>query len=358
MAKVAILVDALENKGGIERVVLLQAEMYGADIYTGKYSPETTFEEFSDFDIKVINNQNLPRRVWSLINRYKFGKLKLNYDLIIMHGGASLSAARRNKKSLWYCHSPTIWLYSTTKEDLAHINFFKRVLVRLAIPFLKMNDRKNVGFVSKIVTNSRNVAGRVRSIYGRDATVIHPFVDLDKFNYVSSDDFYFSPARLTPDKRVDAIVEAFKSMPDKKLVVASGGSDLDKIKELAEGSNNISVLGWVSDEKLISLYGTCIASVAASYFEDFGMIAIESMASGKPMIASGDKGFAESIIGGKTGLLINPTKSEIIGAVNTLDKDKAISMKDPCERRAKLFSKEVFISKFKDVVREEIDRSD
>lgn len=357
--KVAILVDVLGNKGGIERIVLLQAKLFNADIYAGRYIPKTTFKEFNNFKITEINKTKFPQRIWSFYNRIKFCKLNLTkYDLVIMHGGGSLSAAKNNKNNIWYCHAPTIWLYSTTNEDLGRIGFFKRNIIKLIIPFLKKIDKKNVSFVKKIITNSKNVKERVLKIYNRTSEVIYPPVDLEKFKYESTNNFYLSSARLTPDKRVDVIVKAFQQMPDKKLVVASGGSDLEKIKKLAENYKNIEVLGWVSDEKLKELYGGCIATLAASYYEDFGMIAIESMAAGKPMIASLDKGFAESIINNKTGFLINPTMEEIIKYVKILDKKKAIFMKDACENRAKLFSEEIFMGKFKKSVKEIFNEND
>ena len=237
------------------------------------------------------------------------------------------------------------------------VGFFKRLLIKSLFPLIRRYDKDNVKNIQNIISISRNVQERVKNIYNRESDIIFPLVDVNRFKFISSGDFYFSSARLTPDKRVDVIVDAFKDMPDKKLIVASGGSDLDKIKKLADGYGNISVLGWVSDEKLAELYGTCVASIAASYFEDFGMIATESMAAGKPVIASGDKGFAESIVDGETGILIDPTKSEIVKAVNKLDKRKALSMRYSCEKRAKLFSKEVFVSKVGAVVREEIERS-
>jgi len=349
--KVAILMNSLTNKSGVQRVVLLLAKIFNADIYTGSYNPKLTFKELNKFNIKVIGNEKLPPRLGSLFLKFKFKRLKLNYDFYIFLGGESLGAAKKNKPHLWWCCSPRIWLYYTTKQDLAVLSFLKRNFIRLLLPLLRFEDKAKVKHVENIVSISENIRQRVKKIYKRDTKIIYPFVDIAKFRYIKSGDFYLSTARLTPDKRVDVIVEAFKEMPDKKLIVISDGLDLEKIRKLAKGYKNIEVLGSVSDKKLAELYGNCLATIAASYFEDFGMIAIESMAAGKPVIAPGDNGFAETIIDGKTGLLIDPTKKNIIGAVRKLTSKKAKEMRNICEKRAKLFSKEKFIKDMKNTVK-------
>jgi len=350
--KIAILVDSLTNKGGVQRVVLSLAKTFNADIYTGRYNPKTTFSELDKFNIKVIGNEKLPLRLGSLFLKFKFKRLKLNYDFYIFLGGEALGAAKKNKPNLWWCCTPRIWLYYTTKQDLAILGFLKRSMIRLLLPFLRFEDKAKVKHIENIVSISENVKQRVKKVYNRDTKVIYPFVDIAKFRYIKSEDFYLSTARLTPDKRVDIIVEAFKEMPDKKLIVASGGCDLEKIKKLAKGYKNIEVLGWISDKKLAELYGKCLVTIAASYFEDFGMIAIESMAAGKPVIAPGDKGFAETVIDKKTGLLIDPTKKNIIRAVKELTPEKARKMRSLCEKRAKLFTKEKFIKDMKNTINE------
>ncbi|HDJ89114.1 MAG TPA: glycosyltransferase, partial [Thermoprotei archaeon] len=295
----------------------------------------------------------LPYRIRGRLLHYKFSRLNLkDYDIYILHGGKSLELARRHHPNLWYCHSPTIWLYDLYEEELRRFNFLNRQLFRVSCHFLRKRDKKNVSYVDKIVTNSKNVKDRVRRIYGRDADVVYPPVNLKKFKYNKTGDFYLSTARLTPDKRVDVIVRAFQKMPNKKLVVCSGGTELSKIQQLAEGYKNIDVLGWISEDKLRELYGNCIATVFASLYEDLGMVALESMAAGKPVIASGDKGFKETVIDKKTGLLINPTVENIIKAVEWMTPERARKMRKACEERARDFSEDKFVDGIKKAIEE------
>ncbi len=344
---ITILVSALTNRGGIERVVLELSKFFNANIVAGRYDPLTTFNEFNNFQIKVLVKKKLPQRLKTALISFKFKNLKLSEDFyIFIGGGPCLNAAKNNKPNLWWCCSPTTWLYHTTSQDLKNINIFKKGIIKLLFPFLKILDKSNVRNVDKIISISHNVQERVKNIYGRTSDIIFPFVDIKKFKDISQKDYYLSTARLTPDKRVDVIVNAFKKMPDKKLIVVSGGSELNKLKKLAINHDNIQVLGWVSDKKLSELYGNCIATIAASYHEDFGMVAIESMAAGKPVIAPNDKGFSETIINNETGYLIDPTIENIIKFVKKLKPDIAKNMRIDCEKRAKLFSLNSFLNKF------------
>jgi len=345
--KIAVVVDSLTNRGGVQRLVWTLAEAFNADLYTGRYDPEVAYEEFKNFKVNVVGTNRLPQRLESMFLKFKFKRLKLDYDMFIVLGGEALGIGKKNKPTLWICCTPRIWLYHTTKQDLNALNFFKKTFVRMLLPFLRWEDRSKVKHIQKIYSISQNVKERVKHVYGRETEIIYPFVDLEKFRYLGEGDYYLSTARITPDKRVDTIVEAFKKMPDKKLIVASGGSDLEKIKKSAEGHDNISVLGWVSEEKLQELYGNCIATIATSYHEDFGMIAIESMAAGKPVIASEDKGFSETVVDGKTGLLIDPTVNNLVQAVEKLNPQLAKEMKENCEERATIFSRDKFIHNIK-----------
>lgn len=354
--KIAILVDALVNKGGIERIVLSHAKHFNADIYTTKYNPKTTFEDFKNYNINNLTKLILPQRLHHLYSRLLFRRLKLkDYDLFILHGGASLGAAKNNRPNIFYCHSPTRWIYDLYYDELKRLNFIKRQLFIIITYFLRIKDKINVKFINNFIANSKFTQERVKKYYNKDSIIIYPFVDLKSFKFNKIGDFYLCAGRVDSIKRQYLAVEAFKRIPNKKLIIAGGGSDLNRVKELARGFNNIKILGDVSEKKLQELYSNCIAVIYLSYKEDFGIVPIEAMAAGKPCIATNEGGFKETIINKKTGLLIDPTEiKNIISAINWLTEDKVKNMRKYCEEQAKLFSEDNHIRKMSELIKNKI----
>ena len=361
--KIAIAVDRLVNYGGVERLVSLMAKEFDVDIYTGWYSPDTTFQELKKARIielispKSILHKKFMYRLRGRVLQHRFKTLKTpKYDAFVTFGGKSLGIARRHRPCVWHCQAPTRWLYDLYSEELVKFSFPKKQLFQLSCFFLRREDKGNVSRVDKIIAISRNVQRRVKETYCRDSVIAYPPVDTKRFRFNKFGDFYLSSARLTPDKRVDVIVEAFQAMPDKNLVVAGGGLDLERIKEKAKSNANIKVMGWVLEEVLERLYGDCIATIAASLHEDYGLVAIESMAAGKPVIAPGDMGFAETVIDGKTGILLaDPSAENVKNAVLFLTPDRCASMRKDCEERAEDFSEEKYIDAIRKALKEVAD---
>ncbi|MEM4396992.1 MAG: glycosyltransferase [Candidatus Woesearchaeota archaeon] len=352
--RVAILVDALVNKGGVERIVLQQAKLFNADLYVGRFS-ENTFEEFKNFNIiKITKTYNVYSRLHTLYLWYKFSKLNLQgkYDLFIIHGASALNSARKNNPNLWYCHSPSRYLYDLHQEEYKKLQFPKNLLFKFITNIQRRIDQKNVSFIDKIVVNSNNVKERVKKFYNRESEILYPFVETKKFKFISQENFYLSTARLDKIKRVDLIIKAFLKMPDKKLIIASDGPEKKNLIKLCKNSKNITFLGYVSEEKLRELYGKCIATLYLSYKEDFGIIPIESMAAGKPCIATNDGGFKETIIHKKTGFLVDqPENTEnVIKAINYMTKKRCLEMRKDCEKQAKKFDINVFNKKHFEIV--------
>jgi glycosyltransferase involved in cell wall biosynthesis len=361
--KVAILVDALINMGGVERLVLEQARLFNADIYVGRFSEKSTFPEFGKF--RLIQLTKTPERgfktifdkLFTLSLWYRFSMLKLKgYALYIIHGSAALNAAKNNKPNLWYCHSPSRYLYDLYQEEYSKQKGIRKVLYPLVTYFLRKKDQKNAGFIDKILVNSKNVQSRVKKYYKKDSSVVYPFVDIKRFRFIKTGDFYLSTCRLDKIKRVDLAIAAFLKMPTKKLVIASDGPEKEKLVELAKNAKNIAFLGYISEQKLRELYGSCIATLYLSYKEDFGIVPIESMSAGKPCIATNDGGFKETILHKKTGYLVDNPEAveEIVKAVIYVNRAKSMKMRKDCEKQASLFGLDVFIKKMteesKDVI--------
>ena len=136
-------------------------------------------------------------------------------------------------------------------------------------------------------------------------------------------------------------------MPDKNLVITSGGTEREKLMALADGARNISFTDWVCEEELIELTGFCKAVIYVPSDEPFGITPVEAMAAGKPVIGVASGGLLETVTDGETGVLINgaPTVATICEAVcRVIEMDEATTIK-ACQARATLFSEEVFLEK-------------
>ncbi len=132
-------------------------------------------------------------------------------------------------------------------------------------------------------------------------------------------------------------------------------ADMARIKRIAKDAQNIEVQGWIDEERLSNLIGRCISTIYIPRDEDYGISPVESMAAGKPVIGVREGGVLETVVHGETGLLVrsNPGEEDIVAAVREMDSLMAINMRDACENRAKLFSKEVFLEKMRAVVKGE-----
>ena len=203
-----------------------------------------------------------------------------------------------------------------------------------------------------IVANSTNVQRRIKHYLGKDAKVVYPPADTQRFSWRGQHGYYLSTARLDRLKRVELVIRAFMQMPTKRLIVASGGSETERLRKIAVGAPNIGFTGWVSDRRLRSLLGGAIATLYVPRDEDFGMSPVESMAAGKPVIAAGSGGLQETVVDGETGTLLpaDPSVDDIVEAVEELPPHRALAMRAACEARSQEFSTETFLSRMKAVI--------
>ncbi|MEM5811999.1 MAG: glycosyltransferase [Candidatus Aenigmatarchaeota archaeon] len=350
--KILAVFPEIVTRGGCERSLLALAENFDMDIITNKFSLEKTYEGYKKIKNRIIVLNQKNKLLFGL--RLALTKFK-GYDIFYSHGYFITNLlALRNKPCIWYCHTPKRNLYHPFKEYyMKRIkNPFERILNSLTLFILSFVDKFLASRMSLIIANSVNIQTRIKTIYGIRAPVVYSTC-IDEIETSPAKDYYLAPGRLDPIKRVDLIIEAFNRMPDKKLVIAGSVTDKDYFKKLKKLSNkNIKIFSNVSEKKLKNLYKNCIATLYMPYMEDFGFIPVESMASGKPCIGANEGGLKESIINGKTGLLIKPTVDDIIRAVKWLTLKKADSMKENCLKTAKKFSKENFIKDMRKIFEE------
>ena len=193
--------------------------------------------------------------------------------------------------------------------------------------------------MTRVASNSSNTRRRIRHFLHSEAQIIYPPCATTQFQWQGISDYYISTARLEPYKRIDLIVDAFLQMPDKKLVIVSGGSDETKLRRRARGAENITFTGWVSRAGMAGLLANSIASIYVPKDEDFGLSPVESMAAGKPVIGVAEGGLKESVIDGRTGILLppDPPMEAIVNAVKDLTPKRASGMRAACEAQARFF---------------------
>ncbi len=356
--KILILHDYFLYKGGGERLVISLAKNLHADVATafiGKDAFDPRTEGINTIELyKEKAWSNLPGFRYLQVQfsfLFKTGFIK-NYDVVIYSGDCLIAMLRtlgKKIRNIAYMHTPPRHLYDTYQNRLAQYPLWKKIIF---IPFVWIN-RWRFEFLSKkldlIITNSKNTQTRIKQYLHLDPTVVYPPCDTLPFKNLGYGDYFFSWARLYDVKRVDKIVEAFIGMPDKKLVVASGGPELKKIQKMAEGHPNITILGWINDTQLLEYLGHCLATIYIPIREDFGMSAVESMQAGKPVVGVAEGGLLEIIENNKNGVLLPPnfTMKNLHYAIRHMTPDMAAKMENACLATAAKFNEKTFIEGIK-----------
>lgn len=345
-----VLHDIFDIKGGGERLALSIAETLEADLGYGKKSPKSfdldSMHAFEKIDLGLkIEFAGLKTYNLSKIFSHKTEFLS-QYKNVVYSGIICPLAINNhlNGGNFYYCHTPPRFVYDKYHHYLKQYMLPQQLMLRMLVAWLKPQYEASVALMDVVFTNSKFVKARVKKYLNRDSIVIYPPCKIDQFYNKPAQSYYLSTARFDELKRVDKIIDAFKRMPDKKLVLCSSGSEDVRLRNLANNSANITFTGQVSDEKLHTLISECIATIYIPKDEDFGMSPVESMAAGKPVICSGHGGPIESVIDGETGFYVKEESIEqsLIDCVNRLDVNQAISMRKACHHRALKFSEENF----------------
>ncbi|VAW47916.1 hypothetical protein MNBD_GAMMA02-914 [hydrothermal vent metagenome] len=352
-SSIQVIHDLFQIKGGGERLIQTLCQDTGADLLTAHIGQDT-------FDLSQLPGQvqNLTAlssihgiKTLSLARAFKNHRPRhSNYQQIIYSGVASPLAVHQYPaaKNIFYCHTPPRFVYDKRQHFSAELNVIKRQAFNALLYWFKPQYEAAVKKMDVVLTNSNYVKQRIQDSLGIDAEVIYPPCDTQHFKWLESGDYYLSMARHDELKRIDSIIQAFKQMPNKKLVVASGGHMTPKLIKLAADSPNITFTGWLDESQLLSLLGNCLATIYLPTDEDFGMSPVESMSAGKPVLCSDHGGLLESVLDKETGLYINNDNliNDLMNKVSNLDTNKAAAMRTACETRAKAFDSAIFLKKF------------
>lgn len=315
-AKIAIVCDWLTNQGGAEKVVLGLHRLFpAAPIYTALYNPKKV-EGFQHARIHTSSLQKIPllrRRHQLLLSLMPsaFENFNLDdFDLVISssHSCAKGIVLKPQTLHVCYCHSPMRYAWDNHQKYIREYSTIS--LIKKSAQFLmhkiRLWDRLSADRVDHFIANSAYIGQRIAKFYRRKSVTIHPFIDPASFSSGERSDFFLAVGRLTSYKKFDLLVEAFNTngLP---LKIAGTGNMENRLRDRA--GKNIEFLGFVSDSKLKELYSTARALVFPQK-EDFGIIPLEAMASGCPVIAYGRGGALETIVDQKTGLFFHQQSPE------------------------------------------------
>jgi glycosyltransferase involved in cell wall biosynthesis len=320
--KIALVHDYLNQYGGAERVLdEMHAIWPDAPVYTSIYAPDRMPERYRDWDIRVsaLNRVPFARRKHQallLLLPQAFESFDLDdYDLVVSSssGFAHGVLTRPQTLHVCYCHSPPrfLWDYHhyARSEGLGRA---ARFVVEASLPRLRVWDRVAADRADAWVSTSRLVKARIERFYGKTSTVIPPPVDIGRFEVGEAPGSYFLMLmRLVGWKHPQVAVEACTRL-GLPLVVAGDGRDLAGLKEAAGPS--VRFVGRVDDVQMRALYRDCRALILPAE-EDFGITPLESMASGRPVIAYGCGGVLDTVVEGATGLFFEAQEAAALEAV-------------------------------------------
>lgn len=327
--KVAIVCDWLTGIGGAERVVLELHRIFPeAPIYTSQYDPEK-IDWFKDADVRTGWMQNLSNRMKKflpVIRAWTFSRLDLSeYDLVISSSGAEAKGVKTGPQTLHisYCHAPTHYYWSRYEDYMKHPGFgFFDPLARLGLKLLvgpmRRWDYQAAQGPDVLIANSTYTQSKIQEYYGRESTVIHPPVDIQRFQGVgpAKRRGFVIAGRQTPYKRIDLAVKACTKL-GVHLTVIGDGPDHQKLRRMA--GKHVTFLTGVTDKDIKEDFQAAQAFIFPNV-DDFGITAVEALAAGTPVIAYKAGGAMDYVTPGITGqFFTEQTPQSLMKALKSFD---------------------------------------
>ena len=323
--RVAIIHHWLVTMRGGERVVEALCEMYPeAEIFTHVYVPERVSDTIRGHKIHTSFIDRLPRArrfyQWYLpLMPLALERFDLRgFDLVISSDSGPVKGVVTSPDTVHvcYCHTPMRYIWGMEAEYLANARWPARFAFPLIAHYMRLWDYAAAARVDKFVANSTSVARRIRKFYRSSAEVIAPPIDCAAFIAAPSEDFYLLAGQLVAYKRPEIAIEAC-NRTGRKLVVIGEGERLASMRKLA--GPTVTVLGAQPYAVLRDHYARCRALLFPGE-EDFGMVPVEAMASGKPVIALAKGGALDTVVDGVTGILFGQsTPDALIEAIDRFE---------------------------------------
>jgi glycosyltransferase involved in cell wall biosynthesis len=357
MSQVGLVHDYLTQRGGAERVALALTRAFpGAPLVTSLYEPASTFPGFAAVDVRVLPlNRVAPlrRRARAALPVLapSFAAARVDGDVVVCSSSGWAHLVRTSGRKVVYCHSPAKWLYR--RDD--YLGDRPSTTARLALSVLsaplRRTDRWGAGSADAYVANSTYIAAQIEQVYGVRPHVVHPPAGLEPDGASTpvaglEPGFFLTVGRLLPYKHVDRVVEAFRGLPDERLVAVGTGPLEARLRGALPA--NVTLLTDVDDPQLRWLYASCVALMAPSR-EDFGLTPVEAAGFGKPVAALRFGGYLDTVRDGETGVFFDDASPaairDAVGAVSARGWDA-----DAIRAWAATFSEERFIEAMREVV--------
>ena len=362
--RVALVHDWLTGMRGGEKCLEVFCQLFlSADLFTLVYAPEKVSPTVRRMEIKTSFINRLPwaKRAYryylplfpAAIERFELGR----YDLVLSSSHCVAKGIMPHRAlHISYMHAPMRYVWDQHDSYFgADSGWMARTGMALCRSYLQRWDVRSSPRVDYFIANSKNVAAKIKNLYGRDAAVIYPPVDVEKFNlHPDLQTYYLIVSALVPYKRIDIAVEAFNRLR-LPLKIVGEGPLRSRLRKLAQP--NIEFLGWVKDQELAALYPRCQALVFPGE-EDFGIAPLEAQASGRPVIAYGRGGALETVVplevgsvSPATGIFFSEASTEsLMAAVQRFQRNRERFEPATIRRHAGKFSRERFKAQISDYV--------
>ncbi len=350
--RVALVHDYLNQRGGAERVFAHIAQAYPeAPVYTALCDARATGDLIDGTRVRASYLNRIPGssrffRYLAPLYPRAFEHFDFSgFDTIISSTTSWAKGIRVPPGAIHVCYVNTVSRFLFAYDEYVGSGLARPIVRRLADW-----DRRAAMLPTRLVANSRNVADRIMRYYGRESTVLHCPVDLDRFTVGHGQGNYFLLAsRLLAYKRVDLAIRAAQ-IAQVPLIIAGTGPDEKRLRSIAGDSPWITMTGFINDKELNELLGNALAAIVPGE-EDFGLVPLEAAAAGRPAIAYRAGGALETIDEGKTGAFFDEGSPEALARVmetfDTRTYDSAT-----LRAHAEKFSPQVFIARLREIVDE------
>lgn len=317
-ARVALVHDFLLDLRGAERVFAALCDMYpDADVFTAVYDEKGTEGRFAHRTINTSFLQRLrptARTFRALLPLYPYAMEALDfrgYDLVVSSSSAWAHGVLVDPDAvhICYCHNPFRYAWNEREETLRRHSPVVRAALGVVFQRWRQWDWIAAQRVDRYVANSHTTARRVRRCFQREAEVVHPPVELERFRVgFDPGDEYMVLSELVPHKRIDLAIEAFNRLGC-RLVIVGDGPDWRRLRRMA--GPTIRFAGRASDAEAAELLARAPALVITAT-EEFGIAAVEAQAAGRPVIALHEGGVRETVLEGETGIFYEEASADAL----------------------------------------------